>query len=264
MNSKNFITIQGWMRTELGLKGNDLLVYAIIYGLSQTEDQTFTGSLQYLADWCGATKQGILKNIKNLMEKGLIQKYEGEKNGVKFCEYSCMVLNLVERGIKLSLTNNINNNKDKSNCNSKELQLLAKNGNGKKFELSRQPVLKKPSLYNSCVSVIDSFTQDTELRKSLITYLLYRLEVREKPLYLNMWKGIINKLVGYSLENQLLMVQQSIERGYLSFYDLKKGKPYRNSEPTEGTGCEQDNEQDKANREMFVRELHKQGKRVEF
>ena len=60
----NFICIQGWMRTKLGLKGNDLLVYAIIYGFTQAENQKCTCSIQYLADWCGATKQGILNNIK--------------------------------------------------------------------------------------------------------------------------------------------------------------------------------------------------------
>ena len=66
IKDRNYITIQAWMRTELGLKGNDLLVYAIIYGFSQVENQRFNGSLQYLADWCGATKSGIQKNLKNL------------------------------------------------------------------------------------------------------------------------------------------------------------------------------------------------------
>ena len=51
INPENYITIQGWMRTELELKGNDLMVYAIIYGFSQSESNRFTGSLQYLADW---------------------------------------------------------------------------------------------------------------------------------------------------------------------------------------------------------------------
>ena len=37
MNADNYINIQGWMRTDLDLKGNELLVYAIIYGFSQTE-----------------------------------------------------------------------------------------------------------------------------------------------------------------------------------------------------------------------------------
>ena len=73
---ENFITIQGWMLTELELKGNALIVYAIIYGFSQVDGQTFNGSLQYLADWTNSTKQGVIKNIKQLLESGLIKKQE--------------------------------------------------------------------------------------------------------------------------------------------------------------------------------------------
>ena len=48
MNS-NYITVQGWMVNDLHLKGTELLVYATIFGFSQTEGQRYTGSLQYLA-----------------------------------------------------------------------------------------------------------------------------------------------------------------------------------------------------------------------
>lgn len=118
IENENFICIQGWMINELNLKGNELLIYACIYGFSQAEKQSFTGSLQYLADWTNSTKQGVLKALKSLEEKGFIQKKENYINGVKFCEYSSMVLNKVEYpikqsltgGIKQSLPNNIDNN----------------------------------------------------------------------------------------------------------------------------------------------------------
>lgn len=115
----NFITIQGWMVTDLRLKGNELIVYAAIYGFSQAANQAFKGSLQYLADWTNSTKQGVIKALKSLVEKGLIDKKESMINGVKFCEYSAlqrnMVLNKVERGIKQSLPNNIEYNIDYNN-----------------------------------------------------------------------------------------------------------------------------------------------------
>ena len=44
----NFINIQGWMVTELGLKGNELIIYAIIAGFSQDGESNFHGSLSYL------------------------------------------------------------------------------------------------------------------------------------------------------------------------------------------------------------------------
>ena len=112
MDRDNYIVIQGWMVTELGLKGTELLIYALIYGFSQTEGQAFNGSLQYLADWTNSTKQSILNNLKSLIEKGLIEKKETIFNGVKFCEYHSKNFNggiqkSLMGGIKQSLTGGI-------------------------------------------------------------------------------------------------------------------------------------------------------------
>ena len=101
VNERNYIVIQGWMIKELGLKGNELLIYAIIYGFSQAEGTKFSGSLQYLADWCNSTRQGVLNTLKKLVEKNLIIKEDEIICGVKFCSY---VANKVEWGVKQSLT----------------------------------------------------------------------------------------------------------------------------------------------------------------
>lgn len=115
----NYLVIQGFMVNQLNLKGNDLLIYAIIYGFSQTENQKFTGSLQYLADWTQSTKQGVIKSIKKLIERNLILKEIYLINKVKYCKYSLIPLNKVEQGIKQSLTEGIKqslpNNKDTYN-----------------------------------------------------------------------------------------------------------------------------------------------------
>lgn len=119
---ENFISIQGWMLTDLKLKGNELIIYACIYGFTQAENQKFTGSLQYLSEWTNSTKQSIIKCLKSLVDKGLIAKNDTFFNGVKFCEYYATnvtdVLNKVEYpikqslpdGIKQSLPNNISSN----------------------------------------------------------------------------------------------------------------------------------------------------------
>lgn len=88
VRNDNYYVVQGWMVNELGLKGNDLLIYAIIYGFSQTEEQRFTGSRKYLAEWTGSTKRTVQNSLNSLIEKGLIIKHENMVNGVKFCEYS--------------------------------------------------------------------------------------------------------------------------------------------------------------------------------
>ena len=46
----NYILVYGWMVTELGLKGNELFLYAIIYGFSQDGETEFSGSLRYMQE----------------------------------------------------------------------------------------------------------------------------------------------------------------------------------------------------------------------
>lgn len=121
VKNNNYYVTQGFMVNDLGLKGNELNIYAIIYGFSQIEGQKFNGSLQYLADWTNSTKRGVQKNLQSLLEKGYIQKEEKYINGVKFVEYyvtkfvgieqsSIGVWNKVPQGIEQSSTNNIEYN----------------------------------------------------------------------------------------------------------------------------------------------------------
>ncbi len=119
VSTDQYIVLQGWMISDLQLKGNELIIYACIHGFSQAENQVFSGGLQYLADWTNSTKQGVVKCLKSLVEKGFIVKTDKVVNGVKFCEYYATkfngVCNKVEQGmqqslippIKQSLTNNI-------------------------------------------------------------------------------------------------------------------------------------------------------------
>ena len=74
IKTENYVTIQGWMINELGLKGNELFCFAIIYGFSQITGTAFTGSYQYLADWCNTSRRTIINVIDNLESKGYIVK----------------------------------------------------------------------------------------------------------------------------------------------------------------------------------------------
>jgi hypothetical protein len=100
LSPDNFLVIQGWMVTELALKGNELLIYALIYGFSQAEDQWFDGTLKYIAEWTNSTVRGVQKSISSLVEKNLIEKDEITKNKIKSCRYR--VWNNVHGGIEQS------------------------------------------------------------------------------------------------------------------------------------------------------------------
>lgn len=85
----NFLVIQGWMLTKLGLKGSELFVYALIYGFSQDGISTFIGSVDYIQEWIGASsRQTVYNAINKLMERGLIIRREFvQANGAKGVEY---------------------------------------------------------------------------------------------------------------------------------------------------------------------------------
>ena len=108
VNRENYITVQGFMVKDLMLKGNELLIYAIIYGFSQAENQVFSGSLQYLADWTNSTKQGIMKCLKSLEEKDLIVKQSLMVNKVVYStKFNASVKQSLMDSVKQSLPNNI-------------------------------------------------------------------------------------------------------------------------------------------------------------
>ena len=87
INPNNYYTIQGWMLTDLGLKGNALSAYAIIYGFTQDGKTEYAGSSAYLCEWLGCTKKTALTTLAELTEKGYLKKRVIIDNGVKLCNY---------------------------------------------------------------------------------------------------------------------------------------------------------------------------------
>ena len=84
-----FITIQQEMRDHLGLKGNELIVFAFINGYSQEGQGCYYGGLANLQRVCGiASRQTAIDILKSLMAKGYIVKSEQLFNGVKMISYS--------------------------------------------------------------------------------------------------------------------------------------------------------------------------------
>lgn len=121
MKEETYVCIQSWMRTELGLSGNELVAYALIYGFCQDGETMFRGSMSYIADWLGTTRQGAIKIMKRLVEKGIVERIEETQNGVVFVRYrSLQGVNKVYRECKQSLQGGCkeslhNNNKQDNN-----------------------------------------------------------------------------------------------------------------------------------------------------
>ena len=186
VKNENHVTIHGWMVNELKLKGNELFIYAIIYGFSQDGQSKFTGSLQYLADWTNSTKQGCLNNIKSLLAKNLILKEEKEINNVKLCEYytNLEFVNTIKQSlipikksltpIKKSLTNNIDNNID-----------------NKKTSKKKQKELEEEQLNIDLDIAIDNYSSNETIKELLQKYLAIR---KIKGLTASQWYIILEDL----------------------------------------------------------------------
>ena len=73
LKKDSFIMIKPFMVTELQLKGNSLLIFALIYGITVNEG-CFYGSIEYMQTWCNASNRNVLDCLKELIDKGLITK----------------------------------------------------------------------------------------------------------------------------------------------------------------------------------------------
>ena len=241
MKSNNFVIIQGWMCNELELKGNDLLIYALIYGFSQDGESVFSGSREYIANTFNISKPTVDKALNNLLSKGLITKYESEDS---VTPNSYAVDNQVVKklymgsketllgGSKETLLNKTNKKEiSKKDSNSKELlQNSETSFLGSVSESKKEEKPKKKNLYEKCLDSIFTFTQDENLREELITFLKLRLEIaREdgRPLYFGVWTHLLNELRNLAWKNNNLdtelaceIVNRSTCRGWKHFYEI--------------------------------------------
>lgn len=87
MKDNNYFVCCGWMINRLGLSGNELTAYAVLYGFSQDGESLFTGSIKYLSDAIGVSERRTRDVIDRLIAGGHVEKVSSVKNGVTFCEY---------------------------------------------------------------------------------------------------------------------------------------------------------------------------------
>ncbi len=74
------LVIQAFMANEYNLSGNDLIVYAAIFGASQDGRSYYTGTKDDLAGWTGSTSETVGKILSRLEDDGLIER---SKDGIR-------------------------------------------------------------------------------------------------------------------------------------------------------------------------------------
>lgn len=208
VKNENYITIQGWMVNKLQLKGNALLVYAIIYGFSQEENSWFTGTSNYLAEWCNCSRQSISTILKKLVEQGLIEKKPIEINNVLFNHYKAIrnynTCKETLQGCKETLHNNISNNISIT----KKISNNINNENSKSSKIS-----KNEKKLKNILKIIDEYDFNEKVIDLLETFFKGLIDnnvfITDEKI-----RGNLNKIANKDLKTQLNTIQLSLDNGY--------------------------------------------------
>ena len=80
------------MGKRLGLRGNDLICFAVIYGFSMDGESQFKGNLVYLSECMFASQPTVLLSLRKLLECNLILKQNDIVKGKKRCYYATNIL----------------------------------------------------------------------------------------------------------------------------------------------------------------------------
>jgi len=204
------------------------------------EDGYFYSTRDNIEENTGLSEHYQRKALSHLYELGIILI---EKRGLPAKNYYKIDFNILLSVIETSSCQRcrqqdaesvqINNNKQEKQVNKNTSKEVLQD-----FAFGSKKSTKKPNLYTKCVQLIDSydFSDWGNIRSMLLNYLNFRLSVKDKPLYINMWKGMLNKLAnlcGEDIQKYEDVIQYSTERGYLSFYEPAnnysgsvKSKPY--------------------------------------
>lgn len=80
------------MINKLKLEGNELIIYALIYGFTQDGKSEFTGSKKYMAEWCNIDRRSAIRVVERLIKKGLITKrIDTTKKGESVAYYKAVI-----------------------------------------------------------------------------------------------------------------------------------------------------------------------------
>ena len=86
-----YILIQSWMISDLKLKGDALLVYALIHGFTVHGKGFSEISHSQLADRIGSSRRNVINAVQKLEAQGLLKVTEVVKDGLLYKNYTAVV-----------------------------------------------------------------------------------------------------------------------------------------------------------------------------
>lgn len=221
-----YIVIQDWMISDLQLKGNELLTYALIYGFSQDGESEFKGSLKYISEFLGVSKRTAQRSIENLVDRGIVEKRVEEISGVKFNRY--MAHKEADTPIDKMTTGYSQN--DHGGI-VKMTMGYSQNDHGGIVKMTTN----NTNIYNTNnnasnntkdKSVPARYFEDEELNNKFLEFLSMRKKIRKPVRTDRALKALLKKLHELSGGDVGLMKQiidQSLDKEWLGLFELKTG-----------------------------------------
>ena len=230
MENTDFLNIQGWMINELNLKGNELIIYALIYGFTKDGVSEFRGSRQYMAEWTNSSVRSVQNVVNSLVNKGMIEKnnHINKYGSLETSGYKAInVPKLSSEKSSSPLEKKVHEGSEKS---SSPLEKKVHEGSEKSSHnnidnnISNNivDIKEKNSKKETVNSVISSYTESKDLQDALHGFVEMRNKAR-KPLTARAMKLSLNKLTELALDDvtKIAIVNQSIMHNWLTFYKLQ-------------------------------------------
>lgn len=217
VNDNNFIAIQGWMRTKLNLKGNELIVYALIYGFSQDGNSSFSGSRRYIAEWCGCSMRTVDNTLASLLGKRLIVKHEKDVNGVRLCDYTVVPPEIAARRNDTQAPAAMQDPRDDTaNADAERSPRPA-------VEPEPTPQAKKTRKGKSFDDIIDGYTDDPQTKDLLGAWLQNR-KAKRAAMTDRAIQGCIDKLDKCARQSRMTVndyLDEVVCRGWSAFFPIE-------------------------------------------
>ena len=220
MAKERYITIQEFMVKDLKLKGNELFVYAIIYGFCQDNDSSYYGGTKYIAEWLQISQRTVMSMIQNLINKNLIKQIKAPDNS---CIYDIPYEKLSQGVMK-----NFHKGYEKlSQAPYEKVSLPTLNEINIRYLIDNNKIYKQHLIQELKPSVLKEYVnyllQDNNLTEIMLDYLRGRYKAKIKTT-INALTLLCKKIMKMPLEVRQEAIENSIMNGWQGIFEPKTKK----------------------------------------
>lgn len=173
IKDENYYTIFGWMINRLHLEGNNLKIYALIYSFTQDGKTEYEGSIDYIKDFIGASRETVKRGLAQLEKSGYISKTV--RNSEKGTPNAYKIVPL-ETAFAIGRWGVAQNDlPPSSNCAGGWLKMTSNNNIDNYIYKVSKKVSNKKKEIQSYDEIFEDFNVSRRLRESLVNFIRHSL-----------------------------------------------------------------------------------------